>query len=112
MTAIRNANVVFTRSTAAGSFLAYTVPAGFVFLMKSIVWQNWGATGSAYVSIAKAGTPVFDRVSYWTSDANIQWHEWSGWVPLNEGMELHPTVPDANMDIMIGGALLPFAPGL
>lgn len=111
MPPIRNHAVAQGQQAANSNTIVYTVPTGYVFLLKSVVAQTPGATTNvAVITLVPAGT-VFGIQFVNQSLAVNQVVNWSGWIPMNEGDVIYVGTGASVLNYWIGGALLPQIPG-
>lgn len=107
MAQIRNASVARGHLTAAGFYSLYTVPTGFVFLVKSLgVWNLGTTTGTnqlAYISTSPAINILMEGHDLTTGTAlNIQ-----TWFAVNGGDSVGLNTNQTGTNYSLSGALLP-----
>lgn len=106
---IRNSCVARGSLSAGVNTTVYTVPAGYVLLLKSVVLLSGGATTSqSYDIYLAAGATYVALAANKFADASGQAF-WNGWVALNGGDLLQITIPTAGF-YWVSGALLPQIP--
>lgn len=107
-TPIRNSCVARGKLSTASYITVYTVPAGYVLLLKSIYLQTYGGAGATKIA------SVFDPVStasgllYNGPSVTSQVFNWEGWVAMNPGDQLLMLASPAPTNYWVSGALLPF----
>jgi hypothetical protein len=111
MTAIRNLCVA--RGQVAASTLAtvYTVPDGFVLLLKDIRINLAIAAADQAVFLLQAagGTPTVTLAIVSTTTTEY-FASWSGWLAMNGGDMIGINTVTNGLSYWVSGALLPFAP--
>lgn len=112
MSAIRNSCVARGAATSGVGITAFTVPAGYVFLCKSVVYffASAPATYAQFWLNAPGGLAMpFISNSALTVQAPVTWQNW---LAMNAGDFISVICSGSTMDYWISGALLPFNPGL
>lgn len=86
--------------------VAYVVPAGYVFLMKSALLMNIGSVPTVvyFQLFASTGGTVLNLPTP-SLNAGTSWH-WEGWIALNEGDSIHIAFASADGRYWISGAQL------
>lgn len=108
---IRNSAVAWGTAGTGYSDYAYTVPSGFVLLLRSVLVTSanlaWSDCGVFIITPGLGPIWVF-----YDAPPPYAYKNWSGWVPVNGGDELHIVAHNDTVTYYMGGALLPWAPGL
>lgn len=110
MSAIRNSCVARGQAAANVNTVVYTVPAGFAFILKSVILTNESSTAvtPAIWSIAAGGSPyVFETLQPLAANASFSYATWH---VLNSGDELAIGSSGSTVNYWVSGAVLPFTP--
>lgn len=110
MSAIRNSCVARGVASAAGQLQVYVVPAGFAFILKSLLADYPGATaGTVGWFLAGTNTSPTPFIHTATLTGTAPDH-YSTWIVLNAGDSIYLTTGAANCHYWISGAVLPYSP--
>lgn len=105
---VRNARVASGQIADANAHVLYSVPAGFVLLLKSIqAYNQTSVQADLVVGLYDLSTPVV-----WLPHIQMppgSGATWSGWIAMNGGDQLYATATSQPLVYWIGGALLPYA---
>lgn len=112
MVAIRNSAVAFGVMGAPAATVVYTVPSGFVFLLKNILMSAPGLPAmTVNAQVGKNSLGIFVLVFY-TEVPPLGVLNYSGWTAVNETHDILLSSTVANTAYYVSGALLPFNPAL
>jgi hypothetical protein len=107
---IRNACVARGHYTSGSAAIVYTVPAGYVLLLKHLIvtpngYDAWDM--QVVIRSADASVGVFLVQESHTYPPSF---EWAGWIALNEGDTVRFPPQAQSFDYWFSGALLPWFP--
>lgn len=111
MAPIRNSCVARGVISTTGYFNVYTVPAGYVLLLKNVLLENDQATSATGWIRVSSTTPSVTLVVWSGSLVSGTCQNWSGWTALNAGDSVSIGASPAPLTYWVSGALLPFNPG-
>jgi hypothetical protein len=99
---------------AANEYLGvYSIPPGYVLLLKDIRLYCSDAAGStANVNIYPSGGSGYLPLELVDVPGAAAAHAWVGWIALNSGDAIAIQAGTAEVGYWISGALLPYAPSL
>lgn len=96
----------FAGTPAAGDELVYTVPAGYVAVVRDIeLLQGYADTQTVYVILSVPG-PLTVGFAGSSALASLEFLHWSGRVVANAGDELYVFTNDGEVQVTISGYLL------
>lgn len=108
---VRNASVARGYLSATGYTTVYTVPTGFVLLLKNIlISQTSGQASTFNFNFVSSGATV-NIVWFAATTASDGTYNWSGWTVLNAGDALRINVGTPTVAYWVSGAVLPYFPG-
>lgn len=108
----RNACLGRGVSTLGVNNALFQVPSGFVALVKTIGLIRSGGT-SVHCTVYLQGQNPFGQQYLVDVDlAETPWHNWEGWVALNQSDVVFLYNDSQDVVYWVSGALLPYAPGL
>jgi hypothetical protein len=110
MSAIRNTCVARAQIAAAAAETVYTVPEGFVLLLKSVYMSPTAGTAWSMYLYAVAATSNLPVIVTSASETSAVPFAWEGWLALNGGDSIYLSVSGSGINYWISGALLPFTP--